>query len=292
MADDFSGGDQHPAEQLALGLLLGNYDLLQEAPTLRDEHFRHKFHARLFRAAVFSRDKGEKPNIETFRAAKSAKAQYFTKLIDTAARRTKGDAKVAKAVFRDCARRIVGAPIQMAPQEPAPARAVDPAPRAAAPPPTVVTERSTIAERAVAAIRPKTKTPSDRHVRLYHVDLETPAFASLDCYARALLVEFHRKYDGHNNGEITLPVKVAMSRLGIGSEHTILRAFRALEERGWIVAISKGAFNAGAKIPTKWELTCWPIAKGAEPRRLFRKWHPRLQSEHPMVAPRATDGCS
>jgi hypothetical protein len=146
-------------------------------------------------------------------------------------------------------------------------------PSAAKPDNAVGSSKGTISERAAAKVRPPNS--SNRHVRLYHQDLETPAFTSLDCKARALLLEFHREYNGHNNGEIVLPVKEAMQRLGIGSTHTMLRAFQALEDRGFIVATSRGAFHAGAKHSTKWELTSWPLAKGAEPRRLFRKWRSR-----------------
>jgi hypothetical protein len=147
-------------------------------------------------------------------------------------------------------------------------------PPAAKPDNTVGSSKGTISERAAAKVRPLNS--SNRHVRLYHQDLETPAFASLDCKARALLIEFHREYNGHNNGEIVVSIKEAMQRLGIGSTHTMLRAFQALEDRGFIVATSRGAFHAGAKHSTKWELTSWPLAKGAEPRRLFRKWRSRL----------------
>ena len=76
-------------------------------------------------------------------------------------------------------------------------------------------------------------------------------------------------------GSLILPVKEAMRRLGIGSTHTMLRAFNQLEERGWIIATSRGAFSGGAKNSTKWELTNWPLVKGAQPKRLFRKWQPR-----------------
>lgn len=136
-------------------------------------------------------------------------------------------------------------------------------------------KRRKISERAASAVQPP--KPTDRHVRFYHSDLETPAFQSLDCYARALLIEFQRAHNGSNNGQIILPVKEAMRRLGIGSAHTMLRAFQQLEERGWIIATSRGSFTGGAKNSTKWELTCWPLVKGAEPKRLFRKWQDRLQ---------------
>ena len=135
-------------------------------------------------------------------------------------------------------------------------------------------KRRKISERAASAVQPP--KPADRHVRLYHRDLETPAFRSLNCYARALLIEFQRAYNGSNNGQIILPVKEAMRQLGIGSTHTMLRAFQQLEERGWIIATSRGAFTGGAKNATKWELTSWPLVKGAEPKRLFRKWQHRL----------------
>ena len=66
--------------------------------------------------------------------------------------------------------------------------------------------KQSISARAAANVRPP-RSRSNRFVQLLYEDIETPAFAALSCYARALLIEFDHEYDGNNNGEIILPLK-------------------------------------------------------------------------------------
>jgi hypothetical protein len=108
MVDDFLDGDKYPDEQLVLGLVVGDYVLLQHAEMLRREHFRSKIHADLFCGIVAHRDKGCKPNVEGMRREKHAKYQYVTRLIDAATRRAKGEVELAEILVRECAERIVG----------------------------------------------------------------------------------------------------------------------------------------------------------------------------------------
>lgn len=104
MADDFRGGDEHPDEQLLLGLVIANVDLLQQVAMLHGEHFRLKSHAVLFsRIAVI-----RKQSIDDIRASRHENAQYAAKLIDAAARRAKGDEELAEVLVRACAEKIIG----------------------------------------------------------------------------------------------------------------------------------------------------------------------------------------
>ena len=50
---------------------------------------------------------------------------------------------------------------------------------------------------------------TERHVRLTHFLLGTPAWKSLDPVARALLVEVMQRYTGFNNGTVGLGVRQA-----------------------------------------------------------------------------------
>ena len=53
------------------------------------------------------------------------------------------------------------------------------------------------------------------HVRLYGWLLKSPAYLSLGCPARALLVEITSLYNGRNNGQIGLSVRRASEQCNI-----------------------------------------------------------------------------
>jgi hypothetical protein len=62
------------------------------------------------------------------------------------------------------------------------------------------------------------------HVRLYGWLLNSPAYLSLGCPARAVLVEVTRLYNGRNNGQIGFSVRQASGRCNI-ARGTAQRAF-------------------------------------------------------------------
>jgi hypothetical protein len=92
------------------------------------------------------------------------------------------------------------------------------------------------------------------HVRLYGWLLNSPAYLSLSCAARALLVEITRLYNGRNNGQIGLSVRRASQRCNI-ARGTAQRAFADLQERGFIELVTKGAFSRKSPHASEWRLT-------------------------------------
>ena len=92
------------------------------------------------------------------------------------------------------------------------------------------------------------------HVRLYSWLLNSPAYLSLSCPARALLVEITRLYNGRNNGQIGLSVRRAAERCNI-ARGTAQRAFTELQERGFIELVTKGAFSRKSPHANEWRLT-------------------------------------
>ena len=88
------------------------------------------------------------------------------------------------------------------------------------------------------------------HVRLYGWLLNSPAYLSLSCPARALLVEVTRL----NNGQIGLSVRQASERCNI-ARGTAQRAFAELQERRFIELVTKGAFSRKSPHASEWRLT-------------------------------------
>lgn len=120
------------------------------------------------------------------------------------------------------------------------------------------------------------------HVRLHFWLLASPAWASLSCEARALLVELYALYRGHNNGDVFLSIREGARRIG-ASKSTASRAFDQLCERGFIRPNVQGAFSRKVRHATTWVLTEFEY-RGALPSKDFARWRP--SSENQNTVPR------
>lgn len=105
----------------------------------------------------------------------------------------------------------------------------------------------------------KNRSSEARHIRLYEWELKSEAYQSLDVYARALLVEFKRRYNGQNNGGIAFSLNEMQTALGC-SNKPVAKALVALQERGFVRLAQKGSFDwkARGRAPSRsstWILT-------------------------------------
>jgi hypothetical protein len=114
---------------------------------------------------------------------------------------------------------------------------------------------------------------SPRHVRLYHYMLQSKAWLSLSPNARAIYIEIVSRYAGVNNGRIPYAVRDAASALRIGTA-TASRALNELQQRGFIVPVTKGAFSLKKRHATEWRLTEFTcdVSNAAFPTKEFMKW--------------------
>jgi len=99
-------------------------------------------------------------------------------------------------------------------------------------------------------------TVGPRHVRLYYWLMETPAWKSLNGNQRSIYIEMAARYagEGSNNGRIPYSIRQAAESLRIGKS-TAARDLRVLQERGFIVQMTKGAFSLKLRHATEWRLT-------------------------------------
>jgi len=87
-----------------------------------------------------------------------------------------------------------------------------------------------------------------------------------------VLTEIARAYDGRNNGRIGLSVRQAAERCNIAKD-TASRAFKDLEERGFVDCVTRGAFSRKSMHATEWRLTWWPCDVAGElPSKRFLNW--------------------
>ena len=104
----------------------------------------------------------------------------------------------------------------------------------------------------------KGRNTGQQFIRLDAAVTQSPAWQSLCCEARSLLIEIWRRHNGSNNGFISYSYREAKKALFIGSTK-VKKAFDQLIDRGFLIIRRKSSFNfkvnGGASRATEWELT-------------------------------------
>jgi hypothetical protein len=124
------------------------------------------------------------------------------------------------------------------------------------------------------------------HVRLYRWIMDSPAYLSLSCQARAVLLEIARGHDGTNNGRLGLSIRRASERCNI-ARGTAARALVELQERGFIECMTKGAFSRKAPHASEWRLTWWGCdVTGELPSKKFMSWAAKNKTRYQNIPSR------
>ena len=132
----------------------------------------------------------------------------------------------------------------------------------------------------------------EAHVRLYRHELQSAAYRSLSCDARALLIEFRALYTGKEN-RVYMSVREAMNRTGL-SQRPAQRAIADLLERGFIRLLEKGSFHRKAGHASLYQLTSEPPDNraGSVASKDFMRWQPKKhgsRSDYRAVADTTTE---
>ncbi|GEM_PF-946010 len=113
------------------------------------------------------------------------------------------------------------------------------------------------------------------YVQLHRWFLDSAAWRSLNVYARCLYIEIKRRYNGKNNGAISMSYREAQELVGC-SNKPIPAAFRDLIEKGFIKQERRGSFK-GTPFATTWILTELPQdepERSLVPSKEFMSWKP------------------
>lgn len=116
------------------------------------------------------------------------------------------------------------------------------------------------------------------HVRFYIYMLNSSAYRSLSCQARAVLTDIARRYNGSNNGFIGASVRDLAEGCQI-ARGTACKALSDLQERGFIECVTPGGFNRKTRHASEWRLT-WVSCNltNASPQKPFMRWQPEKQN--------------
>tara|TARA_B100001989_G_scaffold249291_1_gene224325 strand:- start:2984 stop:3352 length:369 start_codon:yes stop_codon:yes gene_type:complete len=100
----------------------------------------------------------------------------------------------------------------------------------------------------------KGRTKGHNFVMLRHDMMDSPAWHSLSPNARCVWTEIMRRYNGTNNGKIPLSCREAAKFCKI-SKATASRAFKELEEKGFIKIAVFAGFKNKHRVSNHWIVT-------------------------------------
>ena len=116
-------------------------------------------------------------------------------------------------------------------------------------------------------------------MRIRHDMLRSAAYRSLKPAERAVYVEVLNRYNGYNNGEISLSCREAAKLCNI-SDGTASRAFRKLREHGFIKIGRAAGFNMKDRTATRWILTHEAIDGKIAPSNEWRDWKGEAKNQN------------
>jgi len=126
-----------------------------------------------------------------------------------------------------------------------------------------------------------------RYVALTHWMMRTQAWRSLNTVARCTYIELAARYagPGSNNGRLPYSLREMAEALNV-SKMTAQRAFKILQERGFIIEVRRGAFSLKERHATEWYLTEFGNdVTGALSTKAFSRWE-----KQNTVSPENSDG--
>ena len=111
----------------------------------------------------------------------------------------------------------------------------------------------------------------ERFIKLTYSVLESEAWRWLRPISKAVYIELKRRYNGLNNGKISLSLSEAAHILK-ASKSSISKALKQLETHGFIKLIKKGYFTG--RMASEFALTDEQL-DGYPPTREWRRWQPK-----------------
>ena len=112
----------------------------------------------------------------------------------------------------------------------------------------------------------------DRFCALSFQLIDSEAFKHLSTSALCVLVLLKRCFNGNNNGEIHLSCREVAKKAKI-SRNTATKAFKELQQKGFITKVQQGYFASGCPVATIWELNTDKNSGECRPSNEWKLWH-------------------
>ena len=128
------------------------------------------------------------------------------------------------------------------------------------------------------------RNDAEQYMGISYVMAHSPAFRSLSGAALKVWIELRSRYNGRNNGRLTLSWDEAAHLLHMGKS-TIGRALEELKEKGFIVMTKPGHWYG--RMATEWAVTDRPL-DGHLATRAWKNWRPQLKPINSSSVPTRT----
>lgn len=123
-------------------------------------------------------------------------------------------------------------------------------------------------------VNAKGRNDGHQYVNLPYVLLLSPAWLSLSGPAARLWLLVRTRFNGFNNGQITLSLEEAARILHLGKA-TVQAAFKELELKGLVVCMKRGQWYG--RLASEWAVTDKGV-EGALPTNAWRDWKPDTET--------------
>jgi len=123
----------------------------------------------------------------------------------------------------------------------------------------------------------------EQFMPLPYATVRSPAWRTLSGPAVKVWIELRARYNGSNNGKLTLSLDEGARQLRMG-KNTVRRALDELESRGFIALLRRGQWY-GRKA-SEWRVTDRPC-DGHPPTRDWQRWQPSADLRAPRPDPEA-----
>lgn len=119
-------------------------------------------------------------------------------------------------------------------------------------------------------VNQKGRSVTEQYLPIPYTMARSAAWRSLGGSAIKVYVELRTRYNGSNNGDLSLSLDEGARLLGLGKA-TIQRALKELEEKGFIKMTKRGQWYG--RMATTWAVTDKPL-RGHLPTHDWKTWKP------------------
>ena len=132
------------------------------------------------------------------------------------------------------------------------------------------------------------RNDTEQYLKIPYSMARSAAFRSLGGPALKVWIELRSRFNGRNNGELSLSLDEGARLLGMGKT-TVGRAFAELEEKGFIVMTRRGKWYG--RLATTWAVTD-RSHNGHLATNAWKHWRPQAGTSHTESkrAPRYRNG--
>jgi hypothetical protein len=131
----------------------------------------------------------------------------------------------------------------------------------------------------------KGRSEGEQYVNLPYAMLLSRAWLSLSGSAARLWLLLRTRFNGGNNGKLTLSLEEAANLLHM-SKATVFAAFAELEEKGFVVCAKRGQWYG--RLASEWAVGDKGV-NGAMPTYAWRQWSEKSGPLPPQKTERGTD---